>query len=164
MRILLTIAAVALAVAGCTKDPKSAAIDSAREYARNAVGKPDAPIWDEMVCYQSTEDQQVGYVTGYVNGGRGAQLFSVSLRPDGKSEGAVELQPLPPTDAGERGYWIELDYLRKRDNDAACGAWATLLPFAAQIYWQQEKDGGSPSETMRKIAELHDAASKVTGR
>lgn len=153
MRIHISAVAVsaALVLCACSKPPKDVAIDSAREYARNAVGKASAPVWDEMVCTYGDEAKSPQFVTGYVNGGKGAQLFIVTIDTTGKPDGEVELKPFTPEDASEVGYWMEVESSRKAKSDKPCGRWKELMSSSASSYWHAIQDGMGSGEAMLKI-------------
>ena len=155
MRIYISAMAVsaAFAMCACSKSPKEVAIDRAHEYARNAVGKPSAPVWDEMACTYGDKDKSPQFVTGYVNGGKGAQLFIVTIDTTGKPDGKVELKPFTPEDASEVGYWMEIERLRKERADKPCGPWKDLASSSASSYWHAIQDGMGSGEAMMKMAD-----------
>lgn len=149
----IVLAVVALSAAGCTS-PRDNAIEQATEMARNAVGKGSAPVWDQMVCYADEELTKPSYVSGFVNGGKGAQLFLVNFKWDGKPKGEVELNPLQNADASEVGYWIEIDRLRKDDDGKECSDWSWFAHSAALAYWEASRDGASHVEALNKLYKM----------
>lgn len=155
MRIYLSAAALAatLTLCACGRSPKEIAIDSAREYARNAVGKTSAPVWDEMICTYGDKAGSPQFVTGYVNGGKGAQLFIVTIDTTGKPDGEVELKPFTSEDVSSVGYWMEIEWLRKAKADKPCGHWKDLALNSSASYWHAIQDGMGPGEAMIKMTE-----------
>ena len=150
-RISAVVVITALALCACSESPKEAAINGAREYARNAVGKTTAPVWDEMVCTYGDKAKSPQFVTGFVNGGKGAQLFIVTIDATGKPDGEVELKPFTPEDASEVGYWMEVESSRKAKSDKPCGRWKELMSSSASSYWHAIQDGMGSGEAMLKM-------------
>lgn len=149
---ILAIAIVMLSA--CGKSENETALETAVQYARNAVGKPNAPVWDEMVCYYDTKDKEPWMVTGYVNGGKGQQLFLVEIGLDGKPNGEVDLKPLAQTaDASEVGYWIGVESYRKAKNGEPCGAWKEIISTSSSTYWHAIDDGLDASAARKKVYE-----------
>lgn len=137
---------------GCSSDVQSQVEAVAADYARNAAGDSDAPVWDLKTCWYE-ENRYAGIVSGLINGnGLEYQLFIVDFDGENKPNGEVLLEPLYSSEENPVFYQA-LKSIRVNPPNCSIGDWLFKASAIVEVYEKEIEQGSSPPRTYLKAQE-----------